>query len=210
MKYWLASCMAASSLLLTGCASTIKSDVTVFHEWPVDLPSKAFVFDHSREQENNPEYRNYENMVRDELKRIGFFEADHVSAATLKVSIQYALRSDIKMTQTAASVDPFWQEAPLFGPGWHGYRFYGPFYDPFWYGPPVTQYRDTQFPLFKRQLRVTISRASNSRRICDVTVNSEGHNSSLAAVMPYLAQSAFADFPGKSGVPRHITLKMQD
>jgi hypothetical protein len=43
-----------------------------------------------------------------------------------------------------------------------------------------------------------------------VTVKSEGTNSSLAAVMPYLVRSAFAEFPGENGVPRQIELKIKD
>jgi hypothetical protein len=57
---------------------------------------------------------------------------------------------------------------------------------------------------------VVIARAANGRKLFDTTVVSEGSNGSLPAVMPYLVRSAFTDFPGKSGVPRQVELKMAD
>lgn len=59
-------------LLLSGCASVIRSDVTTFNEWPADLPDKSFVFTHTAEQNNDLEYRKYETLVRDTLEKLGF------------------------------------------------------------------------------------------------------------------------------------------
>lgn len=41
----LAILVAATSLLLSGCATTLRSNVTVFHEWPSDLPDKSYTFE---------------------------------------------------------------------------------------------------------------------------------------------------------------------
>jgi len=37
--------VAAASLLLSGCATTLRSNVTAFNDWPADLPDKSYVFD---------------------------------------------------------------------------------------------------------------------------------------------------------------------
>lgn len=197
-------------LLLAGCATTIQSEVTALHEWPANMPDKSFVFERSKEQDTNLEYRSYENLVRGELLRLGFSDAANLQSARLKVTMGYNMNvRDVRVVEPVI-VDP-WYGPPFYGPRWHGgYGYYGPFYDPFWYGAPLVGQRDTRFQLFTRQLNVTIAQTADAKKLYDVTVNSEGTNGSLAAVMPYMVRSAFADFPGKSGVPRRVELKMKE
>jgi hypothetical protein len=45
MKRTVLTVTAALALLLGGCATTIRSDVTTFHKWPAQLPDKTYVFD---------------------------------------------------------------------------------------------------------------------------------------------------------------------
>lgn len=212
-------------VLLTGCATTIQTDVTAFHEWPSQLPNKSFVFERSGEQANNLEHRSYENLVRNELLRLGLAESASLQSAGLKVAISYDINvRDVRVVQPVL-LDP-WYGSPFYGPRWrgHGYYspyygpFYGPlhsplygaFYSPFWHAPPIVQQQETRYQLANRQLKIVIAQAADSRKLYDVTVSSEGVNTALAAVMPYMVRSAFADFPGKSGVPRRIELKMKD
>jgi hypothetical protein len=211
MKRWLLVPSIAVCALLAGCATpTIRSNVTVFQDWPADLQRQPFVFERSKEQDNNLEYRTYESLVRNELMRLGFMEATTTQSPRLKVSMRYGMNArDIRVVQPVV-VDPLWYGPPPFfyGPRWRGY--YGPYYDPFWYGPPMTEYRDISYTLYSRQLKVAISRTPDSRKLYDVTVESEGRNGALAEVMPYMVRSAFAEFPGKNGETRRVELKMQD
>jgi hypothetical protein len=213
MKRWMSGLwLMVFSLLLTGCATTsVQSNVTAFHEWPAELKDKSYVFERTPEQDNNLEYRNYENLVRNELKRLGFTEAGNAKAAQLKASLEYGVSvRDVRVIEPVA-VAPYWP-GPFWGPPWPGYYrrgYYGPFYDPFWYGPPMIEQRDVSFQVFTRQLKVKLARVSDNRNLYEVTVVSEGTNGSLPVVMPYMVRSAFADFPGPSGVPRRIELKME-
>ena len=203
-------------IVLTGCASTIQSNVTAFHEWPSELRNKSFMFERTSEQENNLEHRAYENLVRTELLRLGLVESANRQSAGLKVAMNYDINVRDILVVEPVLVDP-WYGSPFYGPRWrgHGYYspfygpFYGPYYSPFFYAPPIVQQRETRYQLANRQLNIVMSQAADSRKLYDVTVSSEGANISLAAVMPYLVRSAFADFPGKSGVPRRIELKMK-
>lgn len=209
MKRWLITLLlAVSSILLAGCSTIIRSDVTSFHEWPDTLPDKSYVFERTREQNDSLEYRSYENLVRAELNRLGFVEAPATTKPALKASISYSIHGrDVReVYPVVTNPYPYW-----YGPAWRGYYgpFYDPFYDPFWFGPPVVQQRVSQYQLFTRQLRIVLARMSDGKRLYETTVVSEGTNGSLAAVMPYLVRSAFADFPGPSGVPRRIELKME-
>ena len=211
MRRCLYLAIAALSVVLTGCTTpTIRSEVTAFHEWPTDLTEKTFVFNRTKEQEGKLEYRSYEGIVRSELQRLGFTEANNPRSAKLKVGFNYTVNErDLRVIEPVY-VDPLWYAPPFYGPRWHRYRYYGRFHDPFWYDPPMVEYRDLSYRVFRRQLRLDISRTADSKNLYDVTVNSEGSNESLAAVMPYMIYSAFAEFPGKSGVPRRVELKMKE
>ena len=206
MKRWLLMWVALSSLLLSGCASVIRTDVIAFHDWPADLQNKTYVFDQKVDQ-NNLEEKSYENLVRTELTRLGFVEATTANAANLKVALKYKIDArDVRAVQPYI-VDPYW-DSPYYGPRWRGY--YGPYYDPFWYPGPVTQYREVQYQVFQRQLNVLITRIKDGKKMYDVTVHSNGGNGSLAFAMPYMVRSAFTDFPGKNGVPRRIDLEIKE
>lgn len=188
----------AGCALLAGCASTMTSDVTSFHVWPADLKNKSFLFAPTKEQENNLEYRNYEQLIRTELLRLGFTDASPAVTVALKVAFSYGIWSGtVIMTQPL--YDPFWRRRP-FGP-WGP----GPFYDPFWH--PAVQ--TAVFPVFQRRLSLSISQAGDDRKLYEVTVDSEGREASLPAAMPYMVHSAFSDFPGPNGVTRHVVSKLE-
>lgn len=208
MKTWLSAFILFASALLSGCSTIIKSDVTAFHEWPDQLPDKSYVFERTREQNDSLEYLNYENLVRNELNRLGFAEAPAATKPALKVAMSYSIsgRDVREVYPVIVNPYPYW-----YGPAWRGYYgpYWGPFYDPFWYGPPIVENRVSQYTVFTRRLHLTMTRLADGKRLHETTVVSEGSNGSLAAVMPYMVRGAFADFPGTSGVPRHVELKME-
>jgi hypothetical protein len=200
--------LSALFLLLAGCASTIQSEVTAFHEWPAEVSDKSFAFERTREQENNLELRAYENLVRGELLRLGFREAPE-ARARLKVALRYGITvRDLRV------IEPILVDAgygwPWYGPRWHRYGAFNPYYDPFWPGTPVVQQVESRYQVYTRQLQLWIAQKADGKKLFDVTVKSEGSNGSLAAVMPYLVHSAFSEFPGRNGVPRVVTLKMKE
>lgn len=212
---WLPAALLLMALaMLAGCSTTrtVRSEVTSFHEAAPEFAGGSFTFTRTAEQENNLEHRSYESLVSEQLQRLGFAEARPPQPAALKVALEYGIQGrDMRVVEpvyTAPYYGPAW--GPYFGPGWRYPGFYGPyyspFYDPFWYGP--VQMMDRSYVLYTRRLRITMARASDSRQVFNVTVVSQGTNGSLPAIMPYMVQSAFTDFPGPSGVPRRIDLEM--
>lgn len=218
MKSWMKAGIAmVAASLLAGCGSFVRSNVTAFHEWPAQLPENTYVFERTPAQDASLEYRNYENLVRAELNRLGLVEAPANVTPYLKTSIDYGVQvRDVREVYPVA-VHPYWYSpawrlhygahgpfhSPFYGP------FYDPFYDPLWYGPGVVQERERNYQLYTRELRIKIARFADGRPLYEARVVSEGENPSLANVMPYLVRSAFKDFPGPSGVTRRIELKVK-
>ncbi|CDG81644.1 putative uncharacterized protein [Janthinobacterium agaricidamnosum NBRC 102515 = DSM 9628] len=199
------------TLLLSGCATTIRSDVTAFNEWPVGLQEKTYTFQAAAPEHDTLEYRSYLNLVRGELAKLGFREVDRADAAKLKVVMNFST-TDLPVRVLEAT-DPFYGPGywggrygyggPWGYRGWYGYR--SPFYDPFLYGP---SFEESVRHNFERQLRVTID-GTDGKKLFDVTVHNTSRKASTAVVMPAMVASAFANFPGQNGVPHRIDLKVE-
>lgn len=206
-------CAAALALLLSGCASTIRSEVTAFHQWPSDAAGRSFAFMHNGGEAQDLERQNHENLVRLQLVKLGLRDAASAESAQLTVRVDYSINArDVRVIETVL-IDP-WFGGPWYGPGF--YRPYGmwpgyghPYYGPMWPAMPVTRQQERRFTVFDRQLKVKIVDAASQQAWYDVTVRSAGERGNLVDVMPYLADAAFRDFPAPSGTPRVIEMKIR-
>lgn len=207
--------VSITALLLAACATTIRSDVTVFQEWPAQLQDQSYVFEAPLPAEQSLEYRNYQNVLRSTLAGLKFTEAASASAARLTVALHFST-IDHALRVFEAS-DPFWQmrqfdSAQLryyHGPWAYssvGGPFFYPYDDPFPYGP--LELRETIRHSYERQLQVSINDMSG-KQLFHASVQNSSPIASTAAVMPALIASAFANFPGQSGVPQQVVLKLK-
>ncbi|NYE61621.1 hypothetical protein FHW58_002828 [Duganella sp. 1224] len=201
MKY-LATLATAAVMLLSGCATTIHSNVTAFNDWPADIQDKTYAFEAPQGAEDTLEYRNYQVLVANQLGQLGFHQAAEGQQPKLLVGMKYfTIDHPVRVLQE----DPF--GGPYWGPGYYGrwgysrwgYRPY--FYDPYRFGPTYAEERIKH--QYQRQLRVTIN-STSGRKLYDVTVQNTSAVQATPHVMPALVQSAFTGFPGQNGVPRTI------
>jgi len=214
----LAMLVAAASLLLSGCATTIRSDVTVFHQWPAQLQEKSYVFETPPPADDTLEYRSYQQLVSGELAKLGFAQVTTPDEAKLKVGMRFSTID--RPTRVLQATDPFmtgpywtprgYYHRGYYRPYWgaYPYRFggFGPYYDPWFMGP--MEMRETIRHNYERQLRVTINTMSG-QKLFDVTVQNTSRKQSTPQVMPALVQSAFTGFPGESGKPKRVDLEIE-
>lgn len=201
----------AALLLLGGCATTIRSDVTAFNQWPAELTDKSYAFEAPPLEEDTLEYRSYLNLVRAELTKLGFSEAASPLAAKLRVAMRFStIDRPLRVIETA---EPFWGGSVfwqgrygMWGPRWYGRGYFTPYYDPFLFGP--VDVRESVRHDYERQLRVAINTA-DGKKLFDVTVQNTSRRAATPTVMPALVASAFAGFPGPNGVPRQIDLQVK-
>lgn len=199
-------------LLLTGCASKIRSEVTAFHHWPTEIEEKYFRFVHIDGETNGLERQSYQSLISAELTRLGLREAIGTEEGALMVSFNASVSArDVLVIETVL-VDSWygtpWHGTGYYSPFWGGWPGYGPtFYGPYSPGIPVPRQRERRFSVFDRELKLKITNAASSQPLFETTVRSEGKEGNLVRVMPYLVRSAFTDFPGKSGKPHVIEMK---
>src|SRR5437764_10079224 len=132
MKRTMITAVAVSmSLLLGGCATTIRSNVTTFNQWPAQLSDKSYAFAPAAPQDNTLELQSYENLVRGQLNRLGFHESQQSPA--LKVAMRFST-TDVPTQVLYPAFNPTYAYSPRFAylgwrrRGWGGW--YSPFYAP--------------------------------------------------------------------------------
>lgn len=212
---WIAA--AAMTLLLGGCATTVRSDVKTFHQWPQAPADKTYVFEAPPVQDDTLELRSYQELVRAELARLGFKDAGAGGAPNLTVAMKFTTTEvPVRVVQAVYPYPYSYAYMPGFythyyrrgywGRSWYS-GWYSPFYDPFWGPGPVFQ--ETIEHRYKRELQVSIKAAGDGKRLYDVTVDNLSRELSTPAIMPALVQSAFDGFPGVSGSVRRVTLKRE-
>jgi hypothetical protein len=201
---------AGLTLLLGGCATTVRSNVTTFNQWPAQLQDKSYAFEQPSPQENTLEMRSYQELVRSQLARLGFHDSG-AAKPNLLVSMHF-MTTDVPV-RTLYAADPFFYGPPRFA--WVGTRrhFYSgwyrsPFYDPFWGPGPV--YEERIVHQYHRELKLGIRSEADGKQLFDVTVHNASREMSTPKIMPALVQSAFEGFPGPNGGARVVELKQQD
>ena len=211
MKRLMIAAGAAFAMLLTGCATTVRSDVTTFHQWPAQIEDKSYVFEAPPAQDDTLEYRAYQDLVRGQLARLGFRDATAGGKPALSVAMRFTTTDiPVRVVEPVSPFyHPFYQPMPRFG--YRGFHrrywggWYSPFYDPFW----SPAYQVSVEHQYRRELQVGIKSSGDGKRLFDVTVHNLSRELSTPALMPALVQSAFEGFPGPSGVARRVELKQQ-
>jgi uncharacterized protein YceK len=195
---------AASALLLGGCATTLRSDVTSFQNWPANSAGATYSFKRAGNQAESLEHKSYEDLARAELAKIKLTEAPAGTKARFEVSLDYGLQSRVERTREAVWDDRTYWRPSYFHPQW-GWRpgFWAR--DPF--GPSLVGYRTVSRQVNTRHLRVDISEGST--KVFEASASSSGSQSSLPVVMPYLLRSVFEGFPGTNGQVRMLDYDTQ-
>ena len=195
---------AALTLVLAGCATTVRSDVTTFQQWPAQMQDKSYSFTAPSAQDDTLELRAYQNLVRGELTKLGFKEATGTPA--LHVSMRF-MTTDIPVQVVEPAFPGFYPYGGFYGPRRFGGFYGGPFFgNPYFggYGMPAYDVREEH--RYQRQLQILIA-TSTGQPLFDVTVRNTSRSASTPALMPALVQSAFEGFPGPNGAVRRIELK---
>lgn len=207
MKSLMIGAAAALTLALAGCATTVRSDVTTFQQWPAQMQDKSYAFTAPSAQDDTLELRAYQNLVRRELTRLGFSEAP--AAPALHVSMRF-MTTDIPVQIVEPAFPGFYPYGGFYGPRRFGSFYGGPFFgNPYFGGYGLPAYDVHEEHRYQRQLQILIATRAG-QPLFDVTVRNTSHAASTPALMPALVQSAFEGFPGPNGAVRRIELKQNN
>jgi hypothetical protein len=204
IRHLMITSAAALTLALGGCATTVRSDVTTFQQWPAQMQDKSYSFTAPSAQDDTLELRAYQNLVRGQLTRLGFSETAVTPA--LHVSMRF-MTTDIPVQVVEPAFPGFYPYGGFYSPRRFGPYYGSPFFgNPYFggYGMPAYDVREEH--RYQRQLQILIA-TSSGQPLFDVTVRNTSRSASTPALMPALVQSAFEGFPGPNGAVRRIELK---
>jgi hypothetical protein len=208
-------------VLLAGCASTVTTQVTPFHELTGSLEGQRFVIVPTPEQQSSLEFGTYADLVREALVARGLVDAGaNKESADLGVSIAYEVvgRAPGMRSGTSGHVGIGAGSGGGFSMGGIGFGV----------GFPIGG-GSSGDANFQRTLQVRIDRlgaasapppaqsppslpapAAPTGRVFEARAISEGPSASIAPVMAAMVRAIFDDFPGESGRTRVVRVPMED
>lgn len=215
------------ALLSAGCAATLETQVTAFHQLSNGLQGQRFVMMPTAEQRGSLEFDNYARLVREALVGKGLVDADASkgtgngtgsASADLGVAIAYGIAGGNATSRVGTDgYAGFGFGSGGFSMGSVGIGIGFPI------GSSGAGPGDTL--AYQRTLRVEIDRqdgagtsplnpapGANARgaRVFEARATSEGPSASLAPVMRAMVQAVFEEFPGPSGKTRVVRTPLEE
>ncbi len=210
--------------LAAGCATTVTTQVTPFHELTGSLEGQRFVIVPTAEQQDSLEFGAYADLVRQALVAKGLVNAGNDRAsADLGVSMSYEVigrGGDLRpITGTTGSIG--------FGAGSGGFSGGG---IGIGIGFPIGGGSSGDVA-FQRTLQVRIDRLrvdngqpaapapdptsppgmpAPATRVFEARAISEGESASIAPVMRAMVHAIFDEFPGESGRTRVVSVPLSE
>lgn len=191
-------------LALSGCQHlaeknpTLKAELTVFHEIPIDFkPSTIAIVPWHQSQKNSLEFKNYSAILKERIEKLGFTVIDHQKKPELLLFFDYGDDNGKEITETYT--------VPDFG--MIGYTGYSMNSRGMYTGLPMYGYRGYQthvnkYTLYTRHIYIDIAKPKSKDKeldkIYEGSLRSKGTCSKLTVTLPYLIDLYFNDFPGKN------------
>lgn len=196
--------LVAVLMALGGCASTLSARVTSYQQWPIGTQGEHYRIVPSPTQTGNLQFGAFSDMLRAAIGPTGLVEATGTTPPRFDVKMEYdnPVRKVWVQRYNDAYLNDGWM-GPAFGGYYGGWNSWGGgiFYSPPVVTAPVTVYRNT--------LTVTIfDQRESGREVYRATAVHTSEAENLDAVMPYLMQAIFDDFPGNNGQTREVRYEL--
>jgi len=187
----------AAALLLSGCASAIRSEVSAINKLPADLKDKSFFISPYKEQEGSLEFEHYAGLIGHELQAKGL-RAATAGQADLLVFFRYAFDQRTELVPA-----PLWGPTSYIGGGGstvvvNGKAVFVPTYSMPAFG--VGGMGVTTAVFNRRNFSLDVLDKSSTPehpvKLYEAMVFSEGYSGTLLQVMPSMIKALFMQWPG--------------
>ncbi len=203
--YRLPGLFLCGAVLLSGCASQLSARVTQYQQWPADAVGASYYVSIPESSPNKLQQQSYADSIRGAMGATGLVEA--ANADTARFEVVFDVSSPVEQRWVRREADPYpfgWGINPWFG-GFYGHHWgwnAGMMMAPTAVTVPVQVYNNT--------LRVTIrDKSANRADVFQATAVQVSESNQIDAVLPYLAQAIFDDFPGTNGKVRDVTYDLE-
>ncbi len=193
--------LAAALVALGACSNTFRSDVATFHKLPVPEGERMMIVPMNEERKDSLEYQQYAAILANHLRHEGY-KATGENDPDLIVGFDVQISDGREKVTTVPGVrsDFYWRSYWYWGRYWH------PVY------PVGVDYYDDRL-VTRTVYNVTLwleIRKPDGELLFEGRAEAETRNRAVPEVVPHLAEALFTDFPGPSGVTRHVKLDLGD
>ena len=214
---------AASLAMLLGlaaCATPFEARVNRFQMLPAPQGQSFVIQARDPAKAGGLEFATYAGLIRQRLAAVGYSEASRPGAASLVVSLDYAVSQPRERIETRPGFGyggfggyGGWGYGGYggfggyggyggFRRGYGGFGFgYGGFYDPFWSTPEV--YSTTQYNSY---VALRINRTADNQSVFEGRAETVSGTNDLTRLVPPLVDALFTGFPGNSGETIRVRL----
>jgi len=206
MKPWLT--LVVCVILLSGCAASIRSDVSVFHEIPPTFSGTTYAMIPFKQQEGSLEHKTYERAVKRELDAKGFREAS-IENAEVVIFLSYGIDTGKEVVESYPIIGQTGVSSSHSYGTVQSYDSYGTYSGTTTYTPTygVVGTGVTSSTEYTRFLKLDILdrkalTEKQIKKLYEAKVFSRGSSGQLSAVLPTMIKALFEEFPGKSGSTR--------
>ena len=207
-----------SLVLLAGCATPFRADVSRFQELPAPAGQSFTVSAGNPDNAGGIEFSGYADLVRQELTQLGYRVADAPGQADLVVSLDYGV--DKGTQRIVEDYDPFYYPPSYYwgyGPGYFhrgfgGRAFVYGWHDPFlWGGYGYRGYPNvSSYTVYESYLTLKIDRAADGKRLFEGKAEARSRSNHMSYLVPNLIEAMFTGFPGNSGETVRISVAPED
>ncbi|PCI34568.1 MAG: lipoprotein transmembrane [Alphaproteobacteria bacterium] len=206
--------VAAVAVLLTGCYSTFKSNVSRFHELPAPKGETVMIVPLDPAKNTSLEFVSYANIVGNYLAQQGYVAAG-TGTADLVVELDYSVDDGKVMTRSYGFGYGYGYGYGSHYFGHHRYfghfgyfgHYYSPFYSSF-YGSPFDRDVRSYVNYTRKMTMVIRPNKEGAKNLFEGTVESTGRSNNLSKLMPHMTQALFTNFPGQSGVTDKVVIDL--
>lgn len=186
-------------VLFTGCAAPNRGVVTSVNQSSVQTPEKSYVLLAPAGEADTLEMRSYQELVRNELARMGFREAPADSPLALRIGVRYKVNEVpvrvVLTRRTHASASSRGNFDDMFGPrSWGFASAKDTASAPFLSRPETTVLNKSGA---NREFEVAIL-GSDGEQLFSATARKLSDDTATPTVLPALVHSALAEFARKN------------
>jgi len=211
-RFWIFLSLA---FLLGACTSSIRSDVTRFHELAPPKGETFIIVAKNPAREGSLELARYATEVTKNLIKEGYQPAGE-GTPDLIVSIDFGISDPLK-------TESYSRPPPYFGPTFYGRRHryystpYNPYYGYYYYGLGSFFYDrysylydtgDYTRIVYERVFEMAIEK-NGGPFVFEGRAVSLGRSHDLPKVMPLMIDALFVDFPGVDGSTVRVTVEAE-
>ena len=197
------------ALLLGACASSVRTDVTRFHDLTLPAGETFIVIAKTEDKKGSLELQNYARLVSQYLRAEGFTSAGE-DTPDLIVQIDYSVSPPLERTRRSGYGFPYYYGGHFYsgfghrrlghhGFGHHGFGYY-PYYGSYY------NYGSYTYTVYESRFDLSIKENSGVV-VFEGRVTNLGRDRELPKIMPVLVEAMFTNFPGQSGATDRIKIK---